>query len=483
MAFCEKDSQLAANGYTSVDNKFFINYLPDAPDMRSAVYLLGLALADSAGEDNSVETICAKLNITQEAAVDAYRYWEELGLVRIYEQPLRIVYLNVRDTASALKKVKPGKYAKFSKDIQSVISGRMITTNEYNEYYLFLENTTFEPEALVAVAKYCAETKGGDINYPYILKVARSQMEKGANTLATVSDRLNSQQKYDADLKLVFKSLGSSRKFDHSDRMFYEKWSKEMGFTQDVIVNVAKNCKSGGMTKLDALLTEYYKRSAMSLKEIDEYEREKSRLFDIAKGVTRAIGVYYQNLDVVIEEYVVGWIQKGYDDETLLAVAKYCFKSGIRTLNGLAGVLDKLYKNGITTLASLEQYLFSIAQKDEIIQTVLAKAGLDRKVISNDRMLYKTWTENWEISQDAVMYAAELSAGTNAPLAYINRILSDCKNKGETTLEQIKNRKTADKTTASAAAKAIVGGKDMERRKYTDEQIAALFTALDETED
>lgn len=483
MAFCEKDKQLIDSGYTSVDNKFFINYLPDAPDMRSAVYLLGLALTESDGEDNSIDTICAKLNISQEAAIDAYRYWEELGLVRIYEQPTRIVYLNVRDTASALKKVKPGKYAKFSKDMQAVISGRMITTNEYNEYYLFLENTTFEPSALVAVAKYCAEMKGNDINYQYILKVARSQMEKGANTLSTVSERLNCQQKYDDDLKLVFNALGTARKFDHQDRLFYEKWFKEMGFTQDVIVNVAKRCKSGGMTKLDSMLAEYYKRNALSVKEIDEYEKEKSRLFDIAKDVTRAIGVYYQNLDVVIEEYIVGWIQKGYDDETLLAVAKYCFRSGIRTLNGLASVLDKLYKNGITKLAALEQYLYSIAQKDEIIQSVLHKAGLDRKVTSNDRMLYKTWTDVWGIRQDAILYVAELSAGTNAPLAYINRILADCKNNGEVTLEQIKNRKTIESKTASTTAKAVVGGKDMERRTYTDEQLTALFTALDETED
>ena len=484
MAFCDKEKQLIDSGYTVVDNRFVINYLPDAPEKFAAVYLLGLTLADSNDSDNSCEMIAQRLNVSTEDVMSAYLYWEELGLVQIvHDTPTRVIYLPVRDSASALKKISPDKYRKFSRDIQDVIKGRMITVHEYNEYYMFLERHVFEPAALVAVAKYCAELKGNDINYSYILTVAQNQRIHGATTLAAVSERLNGQQKYDEDLKLVFKAMGSNKHFDHADRENYEKWTKDFGFTCDVIVAIAKNCKTGKMQKLDALLTEYYKKGALSVKEIESYESEKTRLYDLARAINKAIGVYYQSLDSVVDEYVVRWLRMGYADETLLAVAKYCFRSGIRTLNGLASVIDKLYKNGVTTLSSLEGYLATLADTDDKIQAILTKCGLDRRTTANDRVLYRTWTESWAMPQELIEYVAELSAGTNSPVAYVNRVLSDFKQQGVFTVEQAQAHKSAFAKTAATTATATIAGKDMERRKYTDEEISALFTALDDTED
>lgn len=483
MAFCEKERPPLNNGFTSVDNKFFTNYMPDAPDMRSAVYLLGFTLTQTDGEQNSCLAISQKLGISEQDVMDAYLYWEELGLVRVETDPPHVVYLDVRDSYSSLKKIKPGKYAKFSQDIQQVITGRMITVTEYNEYYNFLENTGFDASALVAVAKYCAELKGGSINYRYILTVAQNLQKYGAYTLAEVSERLNSQLKYDDDLRLVFKAMSSNRKIDHADRENYELWTKTYGFTQDVIVAVAKNCKSGGMYKLNSLLGEYYRRGAMSVKEIEQYETEKTHLYNLAREINKIIGVIYQNVDSVVEEYIVVWLQRGYDDETLLAIAKYCFRTGIRTLNGMAYKIDKLYKAGVTTMSALDEYLSRLAQLDQAIQSVLERCGLDRRPTQSDRTLYKTWTEYWNMPSELIMYAAQLAAGTSSPLAYINRVLSDCKQNGIYTAAAAEQRRqTNAHGNATTATTAYIGGKDIERRTYTDEQLNALFTALD-TED
>ena len=480
MAFCIKEKQFVDTGYTAVENKFFINYMPAAPDIRTAVYLLGLALSDSNGDDNACRTIADKLNISAEEVLDAYRYWEELGLVTILnDNAPQILYHALRNGSGTLKKIRANKYTKFSDAMQSVIEGRMITVAEYKEYYSFLEETTFQPEALVYVAKYCSELKGNDISYQYILTVARNQLIKGATTLAAVTENLSAQQKYDDDLKIIFKAIGSNRRIEYADRVFYEKWTKDFGFTLDTVKSVAKNCKTGGMGKLNAKLTEYYKKGALSVKEIENYETQKCRLYELAKALTSAIGVYYQSLDAVVEENVSVWLQRGYDDETLLAVAKYCFKSGIRTMQGLGSIIDKLYKNGVIDLKSLDDYLARLAATDEKIGTVLAKCGLDRRIIANDRLLFRTWTEDWNLSLELIEYAAEQGAGTNAPMAYVNRLLLQWKNSGVRTVEQARNSKAS---TAAIAEKKVIIGKDMERRHYTDDQINALFSALDEEE-
>ena len=482
MAFCTKEKQLIDSGYTCIDNKFILNYLADAPDVRSAVYLMGLTLCESSGDDNSRSTIAQKLGISEEDVMSAYYYWQELGLVHITgETPPQVIYLNVDKSTSALKKIKPGKYTKFSQEMQRIIEGRMLTVNEYNEYYMFLEDTTFEPEALLAVAKYCVELKGNNINYHYILTVARNQLTRGATTLVAVQDNLNSQQKYDDDLKLVFKALGSNRKIDHDDRELYEKWTKEFGFTLETVVAVAKKCKKGGMVTLDGRLCEYYKTGALSVVEIDNYVKEKTQLFDLARDINKCIGVYYQSLDAIVDEYVSNWVRKGFDEQTLIAIAKYCFRSGIRTLAGLASIIDKLYKNGVTTLTSLEQYLAQVSAKDENILAILKTAGLDRRVTNNDRALYRTWTEGWGMPQDVILLVAEKSAGTTSPTAYINRVLSDYKQKGIATVEQAQSYQP-QQPTQTAQKTAIIGQRDIERREYTDQQLNAMFTALDDEE-
>lgn len=490
MTFCDKEKQLIDSGTTCVDNKFILNYLPDAPDIRSAVYLLGLTLSESNGSDNSVETLAQKLGIQIADVISAYHYWEELGLVSVIsDNPPHVIYLAQQQSTSALKKIKPSKYAKFSQAMQSVIEGRMITVNEYNEYYTFLENTTFEPDALVAVAKYCVELKGGSINYQYILTVARNLLTRGATTLAVVSESLDSQQKYDEDLKVVFKALGITRKFEHNDRQMYEKWTKELGFTLDVVKEVAKTAKNGGMNKLDNMLTEYYKKGALSLKEMQAYDKEKARLFDLARTINKTIGVYYQSLDPVVDEYIVDWVRKGYDDETLLAIAKYCFRSGIRNLAGLNAVIDKLYKNGVTSLTALDQYLAQLVAEDEKIKHVLQKAALDRRVTNSDRTLYRTWTETWNMPEDLVLYVAAKAAGTANPTAYVNRVLASYKQEGIATVAQAEEQAkqhAAEKPTANKPTtppKKLIGGVDIQRRDYSDDELHSLFTALDDTEE
>jgi hypothetical protein len=233
---------------------------------------------------------------------------------------------------------------------------------------------------LVAVAKYCVELKGPSINWHYILQVARNLFANGKTTLASVEEHLNSQQKYDNDLRMVFKAMHTKRAIDHTDRELYERWVKDYGFSLDVIVAVAKRCTTGGIVKLNNLLGEYYSNRVLSLKEIESYETQREHLYELAKNINKTIGVYYQSLDMIVSQYLMDWQRKGYDDETLLAIAKYCFTVGVRTLNGLASTIEKLYKCGITTIIALDQYIEQLSARDQQIKQLLQKAGLDRLI-------------------------------------------------------------------------------------------------------
>ena len=143
-------------------------------------------------------------------------------------------------------------------------------------------------------------------------------------------------------------------------------------------------------------------------------------------------------------------------------------------MQGLASIIDKLYKNGITTLEALDEYLREVSQKDEKIKYVLEKCGIERNVTNNDRALFRTW-EGWDMPFELVCYAAENAAGTTSPMAYVNRTLSSYKRSGVRSVEQAK----AAATTA-APAKKVTAGTEIRRSEYSDEQLNALFTSLED---
>ena len=474
MPFCIYSQELLNTSFTLLENVFIKEYIPDAPTKCVEVYVYGLYLCNqSATVDNSISVMARALSMDEDDVITAYTYWEELGLVQILNKKSpEVVYLPIKSTSNILKRIKPGKYSKFNAEIQNVICGRLITPNEYNEYYFFLETTLFQPEALVRVASYCVELKGEDINYSYILTVARNLSISGVKTLELVDEKLAVHDSFSNDINIIFKSLTIKRKIEFEDKRLYEKWQKGFGFTLDVVNYVARQCKKGGMNKLDSKLESYFKASLFSQKEIEAYENAREEMFLLAVEINKTMGLYYASLDYIVEEYIATWLQRGFDSEALKLIAKYCFRHDIKSFDGLSKTVDKFYKLGLISPKSILQYVNAVMIEDEKIKKVLDACGLVRYVSSMDRSCYKNWTNNWGFDYDVILYAASLSVSATNPISYINRILSNFKESGIKTLEEAKKFKP-EKKQADAS-------QNYNQRTYTSEQLNALFDDLDE---
>lgn len=180
MALCSYSSKLALDGYTVLDNKFLNEFLPQATGDDVKVYLFGLNLCSNPNvEENNLDTITKVLSLTEEQVIRSFSYWQEVGLVQIASKnPLEIKYLPVRANSGSLKLRNKEKYSDFNKQMQEIITGRMLTPTELNEYYTLIEVYHFEPEAVVLIAKYCTSLKNNSIGYPYILAVARNYADE-----------------------------------------------------------------------------------------------------------------------------------------------------------------------------------------------------------------------------------------------------------------------------------------------------------------
>ena len=476
MAFCNYSQELVDSSYTTVDNVFITHYLPDAPSKYVDIYLFGLYLCSKQNGDNDIDVMARALNLDKDDILTAFTYWEELGLVSILQKtPFEVVYRRVRQDDALLKKINPQKYRQFNKDIQNVLCGRIVSPNEFNEYYVFLETTFFEPKALVAVAKYCVEKKGEDINYPYILKVARNLSDSGVKTLEAVEEKLATSVKYTDDINLLFKALGIRRGVDFEDRRLFEKWTAGMGFSADTVYYVAKLNKKASMEKLDKKLEKYFKMGLFDEKAIKDYEKNREKMYELTASVNRILGVYYQSLDFIIEDYVTPWLQKGFDEDALQLIAKYCFKQNVRSIEGMNDVVGKFYKKGLVTSSAISDFTLQAVSRDAEIKEVLTAAGVERSVSSYDRGNFKTWTEVWGFGKEILLYVASLSVGANNPAAYMNKILSELKSKNIFDVEQAKQLSLLPKKQQKATV-------DYRTREYSKEEMDALFDNLDEVE-
>ena len=201
-------------------------------------------------------------------------------------------------------------------------------------------------------------------------------------------------------------------------------------------------------------------------------------MYETAKIVSKNLGLYYHNLENVVDVYVADWNNKGYSVETLTFISMYCFKQSIRTLEGMNTVVQKFYKLGLVSLESLEQYIMSIITSDEQIKTILDRTGLVRSVSSYDRDYYKTWTNNWGFVDSQILLVAEVSSGKANPMSYINKVLATLNEKGIKTDAEIKK----ELKNVSNAVSANSNKPKIEQREYTAEEFNAVIDSLDDVE-
>lgn len=286
--------------------------------------------------------------------------------------------------------------------MQSIIKGRMISTNEFREYFVLLEEYGFEQNALIMIISYCVNLKGDNIRLQYIKKVAKSFADDGITTAQKVDEKLSTYTSSTTALISIFKAAGINRQPDIDDDKLYKKWTAELGFDDNAIISCAKKFKIKTTDKLDSTLEELYKNKKFDVKEIEDYCNNKVAVYGAAADIAKALGVYMQNSAPYVENYVNVWCDLGFSFKALKTVAEYCFKNGKKTFEDMNDFIRKLYDGGIVSDGSVEDYLDKLRAQDAFIKKILSECGLTRKVIEWDRASLEKW-RSWNFSDEMIL--------------------------------------------------------------------------------
>lgn len=467
MSFCSYSKELNSNAYTSVDNRFLSRYLPEAGGDAVKVYLYGLFLCSSA-EETDLKKFSEELKMDLKEVVEWFKFWEELGLVSVLtEDPFTVKYLPI--TAAFRKKYDLEKYGEFNRALQVLLPDRMITTNEYSAYFQLMEDRSIKPEALLMIVKYCVDRNDSSIGFRYILKVANDFIEKGLTTTSKIEKELSDFYTRSGNYDEIFAKLGQKRKPDIDDVNLIKKWTKDMGFDEECLIFVASQIKSKNLHRIDEELKSLFANKKFSFAEIKAYYKTKKQTVDLAYKIDRALSLYVEVVDPVVDNYVTPWLNKGYDEETLLFIANCCFKKNRRSLEDMDETVNKFYKNGLITLTSIADYMKSVTRDDEYLKKLLLTVGLYRKPNDWDRENLKTW-RSWNFSDEMILSAAKFANGKSNPIPYVNAVLSSWKNDGVFSPDKIPTKTNTPNDTAFTT------------RRYTREELDNLIDDIDDVE-
>ncbi len=484
MALTKLSSESLINSYTIIDNMFITDYLPIADEMAVKVYLHGMfQCGNKTGRDNSLEGVSLALGVSASEVENAVKYWESVGAIRITcDEPLSYEYLPLKTGNIKVKKYDPEKYRDFITQLESIILDRPMTPNELMKYVEVIEEYKIDQNAMLMIVSHCTNLKGTKVHSNYILTVAKSWANEGVCDIQSAEAKLRELEANTDNMRQVFYALGLRSAPDFEDKQQFVKWNSSWGYDLECILYVAKLCKKrGGIKKLDNLLDSFYRLGLFTMPSIIKHAEYIDYVKNLGININNKIGAFYANMEPVIEQYIVPWLDRGYDGKGLLTLANICFHRNIKHLDGMNNLIEDLFANGVISNEAINEHYTEITRKDKLIKMLLKTIGSSRTVSMKDRDYYNTWSEMWAFSPDIIEYAVSLSVGKSHSFAYINSVLSNWHNNGLKTLADCK--KVGGATTASIS-NAKPSTQDLnDNRIYSKEELEEIYGNLDKSTD
>lgn len=477
MGLCKLSSEIVVKDKTQVDNLFINYHLKFLSGEQTKLYLYGLFLAqNSSSVDNCLSSIANVMNIDEEDVKSLFYSLQTEGLVAILnEDDFEVAFLAPQDDIKHKRIYSTSQYSEFNRSIQAIISGRMISVNEYQEYYCFLESMHMEKDALLMIAKFCVNSKNNRVGYPYILSVAKNFAYQGILTCEKLNDAFVELETRSGEVKDVLKALGKTRATSFEDKDLYNKWTKTFGFTLTQIVSLARLIKKpADFADLDKKLETYYKLEMFDIDAIKEYEQNYEKNISVAEKIATKLGLKLTSYESTVEIYLNKWHRFGFDNESLLLLSTYAFKTNCHTLESMDALAVKFYKKGLTSIEAINNYIQSVLAQNEKYEKMLKNAGVVKGLTSSDREMFDVWLNEWLLPENLVEYALVLGAGKVNPISYVNKILINWKSKGIDSLDKAKQEGKTFETNKQQSPSNFT------ERTYSVEELNKVFTNLDD---
>lgn len=295
------------NSTTNVPNSFIDEYMTSANGEFVKIYLYLLRCMNAPDCSFSISKTADKFEHTEKDIRRALKYWEKMNLLRLeYDEDKNISSIYFTDSAadrqtetgSAPAPAKPAAVKKPSytaddmkqfqekEDVQELLFvaesylGRLLTPTDIQTLLYWYDGLGFSTDLIVYLLEHCIAK--GHSSLRYMEKVALGWKDSNIETIEQAKLNINAHsQTYFA----VMKALGiSGRNLVPSETAYINKWTKEFGFSQELITEACSRTISAthqpSFEYTDTILTNWHHQQVKHLSDVlkldTAYQKSKS---------------------------------------------------------------------------------------------------------------------------------------------------------------------------------------------------------------
>lgn len=389
MTICRFSSDAARHELTPVDNLFIAEYLPHATGLQVQVYLYGLMQCH-------YPSMCERpldeaLGLSGEAVTEAFRYWQEQGLVRILsDAPLTVEYREPSARQSA--DVLPAKYTALVRRINALTAPRQFGMQELRHVYDWIEVYGLEEGAVLELISHCMELRGRRVSVNYMTSVAQSWAERGVRTFDDAKASIAAFDLRRHGASAVLRAWNKRRKPTEDELALYQKWTGEWGFTDAAIQAALPRLTVTGspnFTYLDELLDSLRGQRLTDEAEIEADDEKTAAdrafarlLFERAGKVEPATRTQRAQIAMYLNEFSM--------PRELLLYAAECSRGANEPFGRMKRLLNDWHEQGVTTIAAAEARMAAQAaaparktarRGTDYAQHAVSEANLDHLIL------------------------------------------------------------------------------------------------------
>ena len=150
---------------------------------------------------------------------------------------------------------------------------RPLGSTDLQTIYFFIETLNMSVDLIDYLFQYCIER--GKTDFHYIEKVAINWAENG---IKTPSQAKEFSYKYAKIVYTVMKALGKSTVPTDEEASYVHTWSKDMGFTDDLILEACKRSVTGTdknrLQYADTILKSWKNSQVITIKDVEKLDEE-----------------------------------------------------------------------------------------------------------------------------------------------------------------------------------------------------------------
>jgi len=437
MAFCSFSKDAAMYDATPIENIFLMEYLPSAPDEFLRVYLYARMLCLHPEMEGDLADVAKALRMDEETVFNAFAYWEQQGLVeRLTDRPPSYAILPVRSESIAHSGMDRDYYAyrDFNSALQALFGGaHLLHPKQYKTANDWLNVLGFSQDAVLRLLEYELSRPGSREPAAVFKRADKRAMEwadRGVRSLEDVERTIAYDERIFTLADRLMKQFSIRRKPTVNELDCVRRWLEEWKLSDEEIIaacDQTTKSRSPSIAYLDAILKA-------------RHERGEEKYFEAAKAVLREMGAFDSRPSAEDQQIYASLLERGFEPETISMAAAQCKRKHKHDFAELEWMLGEWAKAGVYTAAQAERYLADMKALTAELRRVMTSAGLSRYPNRDDLARYTAWKEKY--SPELIDCAAQMSAGTETPMRYMGKLLSQWESEGVTTPEQARARRT-----------------------------------------